>query len=231
MTHSPLLLSLLIFSSAAIAGLIPIAWNWSEKSFGLFTSFAAGVLLTVAMVHMLPAGYPLLEENLGVFLLLGFLIIFLFERFGPAHTKGDEHCVHIGWSALAGLIVHSFISGIALGASIAESHLLTLLLSAILIHKLPEILATSALLLQSHWPKKRIVVAILVLAAMEPAGLLLSSQTLLSPYILSVMLTVSTGMFLYVATQEFLPTLFRAPTPPWRKLAAFFLGIGIVLLS
>lgn len=230
MLHSALVLSLTIFFSSMAAGAFPLLWHWSAYSFNLLTSFAAGVLITIAMVHMLPAGFPVLGEQAGIFILLGFLAIFLFERFGPSHTRGEEHCHHIGWSALVGLVVHSFVGGVALGASLEEQKLALALLSAILIHKMPETLAIAGLLLQSHWKKKEICIAVFILSIMEPLGILFSSQTLLSHRALAMVTAASAGMFLYVATQEFLPTLFRAAHPPWRKLAAFFIGIGIVLL-
>lgn len=226
--------ALFIFLSSIAAGIAPLYWKWSTRSFALFVSFGAGVLLTTAFVHMLPVGYPLLGERLGAFTLLGFLIIFLLERFGPAHSHNAESCHHVGISALVGLCVHSVVGGVALGASLQEdpsSALSLTLLTAILVHKVPECLATAALLLQSHWPRSRTVIAMVILALAEPLGLLFASQTLVSPYAMAVAIALAAGTFIYVSAVEFLPGLFRSPTHPWAKLFAFFLGIALVFIS
>ena len=141
---------LLILLASLAGGWIPLWVRLTHSRMELASSFVAGLMLGVGLLHMLPHAVEELGSD-GSFdqimycLLAGFFIMFFIERFFCFHhhefpeatADGDEtrdeqqhHHAHghdhqLTWSGAAvGLSLHSVIAGIALAASLAaeEEH-------------------------------------------------------------------------------------------------------------
>jgi zinc and cadmium transporter len=234
---APIYAALAHFFVILFSGSLPLTWKLEGKLFDIFLSFGAGVLLSAAFLHMIPSSIPALGPSTGFFLLCGYLLMTVIERFTMAHPCGEEACPshRIGIVALFGLSVHSVIAGMALGVGLAgpvEISTSLALLAAILVHKVPETLALMSLLAVSGWRGKRGLGMLLVFACMGPIGILLGSliQTK-SESFLSAALAVSAGTFLYIASSDLLPHLHKKMKEEWVNFLAFLAGLAVLSME
>ncbi|HEY8278847.1 MAG TPA: ZIP family metal transporter [Bdellovibrionota bacterium] len=232
MNSLALLAALAHFLVILASGSLPLTWKLEGKFFDLFLCFGAGALLSAAFLHMLPSSIPALGPATGAFLLGGYLIMTTIERFTMAHPCGEEGCPshRIGIVALFGLSVHSVIAGMALGVGLAGAASFSTslaLLSAILVHKVPETLALMSLLALSGWRGRAAFGMLLLFASMGPSGILIGSlMGNQSPAFLSGALAISAGTFLYIASSDLLPHLHRKMKEEWGNFLAFLVGIA-----
>lgn len=152
---SPMLLTtycILILLASVVGGLVPLLITLTHQRMQIALSFVSGVMLGVALLHLLPHAWVEFEEagrggslnELVLWLVGGFLAIFLLERFFCFHHHEEErhqgagsgqqavgsghdghgHSHALGWTGAAvGLTVHSALAGAALAASVeTESH-------------------------------------------------------------------------------------------------------------
>lgn len=231
MILAPILAAIVHSLVVLLVGAVPLTWKIEGKLFDALLAFGAGVLLSAAFLHMMPAAIPQLGEATGFFVLLGYLVMTVLERFVMAHPCGEEACPNhrLGVSALIGLSVHSVISGIALGIGLREAADFSVsfaLLAAILVHKVPETLALMGLLTASHWRKKTIFLSLFFFSLMGPSGILLGAfLNIGSPTVLGAALAISAGTFLYIASADLLPQLHKKMKQQWLHFFAFILGL------
>lgn len=234
MNSFALMAALAHFLVILFTGALPLTWKLQGDLFDVFLSFGAGALLSAAFLHMIPSSIPALGPLTGVFLLIGYLLMVLIERFTMAHPCGEEACPNhrIGIVALFGLSVHSVIAGTALGvglASAVDTSTSIALLSAILVHKIPETLALMSLLAISGWAGWPAAAMLIVFASMGPSGILIGSFLEgESPAFLSAALAISSGTFLYIASADLLPHLHTKLKQKWRNFAAFLVGLLVL---
>ncbi len=143
---------LLILLASIAGGLVPIYVRLTHARMELVLSFISGVMLGIGMLHLLPHAWaeqilaagdqPPGESDLQLvmlWLLAGFLGMFLLERFFSFHqhpTEQEDHehaadgsCAHhhhhshaITWTgATIGLTLHSLLAGVALAGSVEAS--------------------------------------------------------------------------------------------------------------
>jgi zinc and cadmium transporter len=135
--------SLILLASLA-GGWIPLLITLTHRRMEIAVSFVAGVMLGVALLHMLPHALSggAAVQTVMLWLLGGFLVMFFTQRYFSYHHHGvpnekscDElqhdpnehehaHGHQLSWSAaMVGLSLHSVIAGVALAASVeAERH-------------------------------------------------------------------------------------------------------------
>lgn len=174
-------------------------------------SFASGVMLTVALVGLLPEAVHELGETAFVVALLAFLATYIFEHFVFAlhHHEDDSHHAH-HTSAVPLVVVGDTIHNLIDGAAIAAAYLahpglgFTMALSTFL-HEVPHEMADFGVLLQAKWSKRRIIVVNVVsaLAAFVGAYAVLATAQVLD--VVGYLLAISSGLFLYLAASDFLP--------------------------
>jgi hypothetical protein len=88
-----------------IGGFLPLLRELSQRALALLLSFSAGVLLGAVFFHMLPESGKILTENIGWPILVGFLLIFVMERFVFVHACEERECDihHMGIPAFLGI--------------------------------------------------------------------------------------------------------------------------------
>lgn len=139
----------LIVAGSLLGGWLPSRWTISHTRMQLILSFVGGLMLGIALLHLLPEGIAEAGPNVALgATLIGLLFMFFlirtfhFHQHGPAESHDDaladcehdhshaHHHVHHGgphelsWAGVAtGLSVHTLIDGIALGAAVqADAH-------------------------------------------------------------------------------------------------------------
>jgi zinc and cadmium transporter len=236
-----------ILAGALAGGALPLVGRVSRSD--VLLSFSAGVMLGAAFFHMLPEAVEGAGARAAPFVLVGFLVLFLLERFvlvhacaepGPAphvdtpdhpappHVHGDgTGCeVHtMGLAAFLGLSLHTVVDGFALGAASGKQSLGLLVFLAILAHKIPNAFSLSAILRHEGYSRRKALAMNAVFALMVPlgAGLYLVVRDLVHvEAFTSYALAASAGTFLHLAFSDILPELHR------RKVARFPFGLALV---
>lgn len=231
---TPILASLAHFLVVFLVGLFPLTWKFQGEIYDIFLSFGAGVLLSAAFLHMVPEAAVEVGPSVGVFMLLGYVLMTVLERFTMAHPcTEDDHCHNpdhrLGLIAFFGLSVHSIIAGMALGVGLmgaADISVSIALLAAILVHKVPETLALMGLLAGSGWTRGKMAAVLVCFSAMGPAGILVGAfLDLQSEQFMGAALAVSAGTFLYIASGDLLPHLHTKMKQKWANFIAFIVGL------
>jgi zinc and cadmium transporter len=237
MTSTLLLYSSLIFLAAFIGGIVPL-WisSKNENHLKLFISFGAGLLLSMAFLHMIPESFKLLPRSFGIWLLTGFCLLLFLERFIMVHACEEHGCHYhtIGIAAFVGLTIHGLIEGFALASSQLVAHLGPLVLIAILSHKAPAGIALTSILKMSGKKPFQILGFILGVALSGPLGIFLAYWILKNEHYSNaagVLLSLSAGTFLYIGACDLLPELHRTDGEKLKRLMSFILGIIISIAS
>jgi zinc and cadmium transporter len=214
-----------------VGGFLPLLRALSQRALALLLSFSAGVLLGAVFFHMLPEVGSVLGDDVGLPVLAGFLLIFVMERFVFVHACEEHDCdIHqMGLPAFLGISLHSLLDGIALGAGLMLPQLGPVVLLAVIIHKMPDSMSISSILLSAGWDRQKIGKLNLLFSLTTPIGALLAFLCfrVLSPENVAVAIGISAGTFLAIATADILPHVHRIEQR--NPMTLVFLAIGLTI--
>jgi zinc and cadmium transporter len=228
-----------IVLACLLGGVVSLLFAWfiaarlRPSSLGRFIAFAAGTMLTAAMLGMLPEAFemaPNKAHELCVVLFVSLLAFYLLQRAAIwRHTH--EHDVTLrGVPAVIvfGDGVHNFVDGVLIAAAFLVDPMLGVTSTiAVVAHEVPQELGDFVLLLNAGWSKKK---ALLANGASSLASVLggivgwwaLSSAQAALPYALMV----AAASFIYIAVADLIPHLHRR-----HKLDGFFPQTGLLFLG
>ncbi|MGD2073383.1 MAG: ZIP family metal transporter, partial [Gammaproteobacteria bacterium] len=85
---------------------------WGRKYSIYFVCFAAGVLISVSFLHIIPTSLAM-SANAPAYLLSGFVLLHLFNRFITAFVceRGPDSRYGIGLVPMIGIGFHSLVDG------------------------------------------------------------------------------------------------------------------------
>ena len=197
-------------------------------------NFAAGVLIAVAFLDLLPEASGLVgESNIFLPVLLGFISFFFAERFIQwfhyHHGHGQKSNVLL---ILVGDGVHNFIDGVAIAASFLISVPLGITTSlAVAAHEIPQEIADMGVLLSGGLSKSKALFYnfLSALTALLGAMLAFFFASMIEPY-LYVFLALTAGFFIYIAASDLIPELHEefAKNRKFSPVLMFVLGILLV---
>lgn len=223
---TPLQLSLIFGLLAALAnifgGLIIIKTNWHKEYLKYFLALGSGFMLAAAFLEMAPESFKLYPVSLWGFpvaalcILGGYLLVHLFEHgFAPHFHFGEEvHCEEmlnprVGFSALLGLISHTFFDGVAIASGFIVSYQLGIILFlAVILHKMPEGFTVSSIMLASGRSKAFALMAAVTLGVATLAGVFAMG---LIKGMVHIGLPLSAGVTIYVAASDLMPEVNEEP--------------------
>ncbi|MBN1331977.1 ZIP family metal transporter [Candidatus Dojkabacteria bacterium] len=156
-------------SCIALVGLFTIGWKSKKvKDISYFlVALAAGTLLGDTFFHLLPEA---LEESSNVdeilfAVLMGILVLFIFEKYLHWHHHGKIECEECGHSRhnkvlymtnLFGDGLHNFLDGIAIAAAFGVSPVIGLSVTlAVALHEIPQEIADFGILMHAGFSKSR----------------------------------------------------------------------------
>jgi len=203
---------------ACIIGSLPLYINDNSKILHLLLSLSAGIFIAIVFIHLIP---ELPNGFKGHWLLLGFGSVLFVEK---VIRKEDKNHTTSSITTFAGLSLHAFVAGLAMGASPAT--LYTALSLPMIIHKMTESISLSSLLNLSSLSKKTSIILLILFSLITPFGIIMG------PYFSllvgkSIALELAAGTFLYVVTMDLMPEVFCNN----KELYAFiFFIIGIFLM-
>jgi ZIP family zinc transporter/zinc and cadmium transporter len=188
-------------------------------------------MLSVAITDLIPEAITRDGHVAALLVLAGFLLVHFTQHAltGHFHFGEETHTVasHVSTSALAGLLLHTFGDGVAIASGFLVSPALgVLVFGAIFLHKLPEGLAISSLVLASGGTRGKALGAAALLGAATIAGVLLTNA--IGP-LAHYGLALSGGVTLYVGASNLIPE-FQGKAG-WAHNMAFFGGVGTYFLA
>ena len=204
---------------------------WSTRSLELLIALSAGFMLSVSLADIVPAAIAGGGERAALAILAGFLLVHLTQHVFVQHFHfGEEtHRVsrRVSISALVGLLLHTFVDGVAIASAFAVSARLgVLVFGAIFLHKLPEGLAISSLTRAAGGTRRAALGAASLLGAATIAGVLLTET--FAP-LAHYGLALSGGVTLYVGASNLIPE-FQGKDGWWHNIA-FFGGCTLYFLA
>lgn len=195
-------------------------------------AFGAGFMLALVLIGVLPEVFSsptTAMPTAGLLVLLGYVLVHVAQHVITPHFHfGEEtHTVDAAaaYSALVGLTLHSFFDGVAIASGFLVSwNLGVLFFMGVLLHKLPEGVTISSIVLASGLGRRRAIGAGLTLGIATVAGALLTSAV--AP-LARHGLALAAGVTLYVAASNLVPEIQRSRRI---KTTLAFLGGAAALL-
>ncbi|WP_343642343.1 ZIP family metal transporter [Roseateles sp.] len=211
-------------------------------------SLSTGVLLSTALLHVLPEAFESGADphNLFLALLGGLMFFFLLEKAElyrhTHHHEGDGHHHHHhfdreqagrgGLSVLVGDSIHNFCDGIIIAAAfLADHHLGWVTAMAIIAHEIPQEVGDYIVLLNAGFSRGK---ALFFNAVSGMAAVLggLVGYFIVGPWqqLFPYLLVAASSSFVYVAVADLIPQLQRRL--PWKDTALqlLWLGVGIAFV-
>jgi len=217
---------------------IPFLFKRKKKggqAFRFFVTFGSGVLLGAAFLHMIPRAAELTGASVGLWILSGFLFLYLLEYLTFSHSCEEHDCrTHsLGLVAAAGLTLHNFVNGVALGSASQVPVLGFWVFFATAAHKVPEFFSLSSILLSGKRSRNKVFWIVLGVSSMILFGAFFSGLFLGkgSAYLLGVALGFSAGTFIHLAATDLAPEVHGVQQYRWAHLASFLLGVALMGLS
>jgi len=189
-----------------------------------FVAFGAGFMLAVAVVDILPEAFARSGGAAPALVLAGYLAVHLTQHTVTPHFHFglETHAVNrvAASSALVGLLLHTLFDGVAIASAfLVRPALGVTVFLAIFLHKLPEGVTISSLMVAGGRTGGQAVGSAALLGAATLAGVLLTD-------FIGVLarhgLALSGGVALYVAASNLVPE-FQGKRG-WKLPAAFFAG-------
>jgi zinc and cadmium transporter len=197
----------------------------------LLVAFGAGFMLSVAIVELLPAAFARSGTVAAAFVLGGYLAVHLTQHTLTPHFHFGEETHPVssiaGTSALVGLLLHTFFDGVAIASAfLVRPELGIMVFVAIFLHKLPEGVTISSLMVAGGRSGGRAVGAAALLGIATLLGVALTEEL---GFLVQHGLAISAGVTIYVAASNLVPE-FQGKRG-WQLPAAFFAGAAIFFVT
>ena len=216
-------------AGANLLGAVAVTWRsrWSTRALDAMLAFAGGFMIAVALIDLFPEALARGGRGAAIVALGGYLAVHVTQHVIGTHFHfGEEtHAVSeaVSVAALVGLLLHTFVDGVAVASGLEVGGAVgALVFIAVILHKVPEGLAISSLVLAAGQGRRRALLAAGALGVATIAGVALTSQV--AP-LREHGLALAAGVTLYVGMSNLVPE-FRA-RGGWRPSVAFLAGTGV----
>jgi zinc and cadmium transporter len=224
-TRTPLAYAV-VAAAANVVGALVVALRakWSTRALDAMIAFAAGFMICVCLTDIFPEAIERAGARGAMAALAGYLLVHLTQHMLAPHFHFGEETHEVtelvGVSALAGLLLHTFVDGVAIASAFHVSAALgTIVFAAIVLHKLPEGFAIASLFMAAGAGRARAVQAGLALGVSTMAGVVATDA---APALDAIGLGLSAGVTLYVAASNLVPEF--QGKHDWRPQLAFVGG-------
>lgn len=185
---------------------------WGRANTVYFMIFAAGVLVSVSFVHIVPRSFKM-HTQAPIFLLAGLLSLYLFDRFlhlyicrdyaGDTFTVGIIPMIGIGFHSLIDRIIYSVTFNVSIFTGVFAA-------IGMILHEFPEGIVTFLLLERSGYGTRPAAFYAFLAAAMTtPLGTAISYPLVaeVKQTSLGALLALSAGALVYVGASHLLPVV------------------------
>lgn len=226
-----LTLAIITFVSTLFGGLMVFKY---KKSMPYIFSFAAGTLIAVAFLDLLPESLEIAKSSgitvraIFITVVLSFFIYNLLERFFVTHPvhENDQHGHIMGPIGAGSLVVHSFFDGAAIGAAYHVNPAVGIVVAlAVIFHDFTDGINTVTVMLKNRHKSKH-AFAFLFMDALAPVlGVMMTTYLMLPQSALAFMLAFFTGEFLYIGAATLVPE-----TKHTTKATMITMALGIIAI-
>lgn len=212
-------------------------------------SLSVGVLLSVALLHLLPEAFETAdaeERTLFAILLAAILGFFVLEKIAllrhSHHHEGDGHHHHHGHDRreagrggaliLIGSSLHNLCDGVLVAAAFLTEPVLGVLTAAsIVVHEVPHKLGDFVVLISAGIARRKAFLLILITSLCTALGgvigfYLLQQAQAIIPYVL----VVAASSFLYISVADLIPQMHERGSLADAIPQLVLVGIGVALV-
>lgn len=198
-------------------------------------ALTGGVVVAVALFHVLPEAIEILDSPRRVGLLVGagFIAFFLAERLvvlhhrdAPEEARAHSHVGALGAGALA---IHTFIDGLGIGLAFSlDTATGVLVFVAVVAHDFADGLNAVAFVLHQGGTRRRALTWLAIVATAPLLGAIVGATLAISEESLGELLAVYVGFFLFMGATDLLPHAHEHPST--KRVAVTAAGFVAVLL-
>jgi len=213
----------------------------SNKLLSGSLSFAAGVMVTVSLIDLIPSSYGLLTNSffsgfaillLLTFFVIGVILSMLIDKYLPDTEYTGNSLYRVGIFSMLAIILHNIPEGIAtfMASSVNRSLGLSLAL-AISLHNIPEGISISVPIYYATKSKRKALLYTFISGISEPFGAVLA-YLFLSPFMNDILMgflfAMIAGIMIHISIYELLPTARKYQFP---KIMVIFSLLGAIFMS
>jgi zinc transporter ZupT len=182
-------------------------YSWANKHSTIIMNIVAGMMLTIACLHLIPEGISL-NYNGMIYSLLGFIFMLCLELF--LHNDNNLNKKHSSTLFITSLALHSVIDGIILSITFkSEANIGFITTCIILIHKLFDGLTIAGTLLNRTNSKRNIFYLSVLISLLTPLSTTISTLYFcsISMKFLGALFCITAGTFIFLSSTEFIPEM------------------------
>ena len=233
-----LIFTIFTFLSTLAGGLIGIKYR---DKLHLILGFTAGVLLSLIAFDLFPEIIRLSQDSSiditypMIFLVLGFLVFHITEKFFSIHREQEDHYethhhVNKGVISASALIAHSFLDGVGIGLGFQISQTTGVLVAiAVIAHDFSDGLNTASFMLMHKNNLKQTFIFVFLDAFAPVLGALSTLLFIFNDLFLLAYLGFFAGFLLYISTSEILPEA-HSEHSSVKTMLATILGVLFIFL-
>lgn len=226
-----------------------LAYRVFSKYLHHMVSLSVGVLLSVALLHLLPEAFESAEADvhtLFAVMLAGLLGFFALEKIAllrhSHHHEGDGHHHHKGHDRheagrggvmiLVGSSLHNLCDGVLVAAAFLTDPVLGVLTaSSIIVHEVPHKLGDFVVLLNAGLARRRAFMLILFTSLCTALGglagyFVLQQAQEIVPYVL----VIAASSFLYISVADLMPQMHERVSLADAIPQLLLVGVGVILI-
>lgn len=225
----------LAFAATMVGGFVPrLAHLFTHARMSRALALRSGLLLAIAFGDVLPEAWGNGPRLAGLAAFAAFAMCYAAEYFAMGDScheaVEDCHSHAMGTAALVGVLVHSFVDGVNLGAArLTGEHALIAAGFAVILCHFADGFTLTTLFSRSGFPKNGVtaLLAAVGLATAAGAGLTAVNAAGLAPAPTALLLGFAGGCFVYVGAADVIPRLHKDRDPA----ALAFFGAGAAAMA
>lgn len=231
-----IVIAIAVFLSAFLGGLFALKF---KDKLHLILGLSAGSVIGVAFFDLLPESFNLgigkfSNEIVAGFIIIGFILYMVIDRLLIPHSHHDHDCdnrSHKGVFGAGGLVLHSMVDGLMVGLAFQASAGLGIVMAiAILVHDFSDGINTVNMILRSGG-EASVARKWLFADALAPVfGIFISIFIKTPENILSVLIPIFCGFFIYMGASDLLPESHHSHPKVWTTISTI-IGILIIYLA
>lgn len=206
----------------------------------LILGFSAGAVIGVAFFDLLPEAISLGQKFIATSYItttmaVGFIVFMLVDRLvtvGVRHNQSDlENKTRRGQLGAGSLSLHSFLDGMAIGLAFKVSPAVGIIVAAaVLTHDFSDGINTVSLILKNDGNRRQAMRWLLLDALTPLAGIGMAYFFTPTDRLLSLILALFCGFFLYIGASDLLPESQHRHPARWTSLMTV-LGALVIYLA
>ena len=197
-----LIAAFLAAAADILSGILAMHPKFREISKRYAVALASGIVVSAAFIELLPASDI---TNNAIFVVLGFFSFYFIEKITMLHTCGEDECEshNMGLAAVAGMASDNIVDGIGIAVAFITDLSFGLAVTiAVVIHEIPQGMASTVLMQKAGYHKKKILMILTLAGISYPIGALIS--VFIPANLYTIFIAFIAGDFIYIGAGDLL---------------------------